>query len=129
MNAPFEYEPDEHPKRKHRWGRDEAGFAMVRGRKVGKCPRGFSLETAQSLVNSGMPWSPQSWRHQHPKRIYVVHDGVVYRAVETVPGRSYHGFPEAPEGFPRGARMLKEQLLRRAVEQGQEHDVKRWMNW
>lgn len=127
--ADWTYEPDETPKRKHQWDRDEAGFAQVGPHQVAKCPRNLSLEQAQLLLDVGIPWSPKSWRYDYPKRLYAVHQGVVYRGTPTVPGRSYHGFPELPGNFPRGARDLQERILQQARDTGWEQEVKRWMNW
>lgn len=129
-NLRWRYQPDESPKRKHAWDRDEAGFLEVApGQLVAKCPSSVSVDEAQGLLGSAIPWSPRSWRREHPRRLYVVRQGVLYRATPTVPGRSYHGFPEHPSGFPRGARGLKRAILDRARELGCEHELRRWMNW
>ncbi len=126
----WRYEPDEMPKRKHAWDRDEAGFVEVAaGQLVSKCPIGVSPSEAQELLDGAIPWSPRSWRRDHPQRLYAVRGGVLYRAMPTVPGRSYHGFPEHSTGFPRGARALKRQILARARELQCELEVRRWMNW
>lgn len=127
----YVYEPDEQPKRKHYWRKDEAGFEQVGPNFIGKCPRNLTLEDAQQLLDAGVPWSPPKWPKKHPKRLYAIHDGVVYRAGETVPGRSYHGYPEHKSRFPKGkeASATKEALLQRAEELGCELEVRRWMSW
>ena len=91
----WEYEPDENPKRKHSWDKDEAGFITVGTVVVGKCPKGISNSTARELLNAGIPWSPKNWEHDYPKRIYAIYQDVLYRAMTTNPGKSYHGFPES----------------------------------
>jgi len=101
----WEYQSDENPKRKHHWEKDHPGFVEVPRRKsrgsvrVGKCPSKLApseenRELLNRLLNSGIPWFPSNWVHEHPKRIYIVHNGWLYRATPTVAGRSYHAFPE-----------------------------------
>jgi hypothetical protein len=48
------YEPDDDPKRKHHWNRNEAGFVTVGAIFVAKCPSGMSLRLAQTLLDTGM---------------------------------------------------------------------------
>lgn len=127
----WRYVPDEDPKRKHHWTESRAGFVKVGSAKVGKCPATMSVTDAEALLNDAIPWSPARWRHDHPQRLYSVLDGVVYRATPTVPGVSYHGFPELPGRFPAGgnASEVKQLLLQRAAEQNCEKEVRAWMNW
>jgi hypothetical protein len=66
------YEPDEDPKRKHHWTRDEAGFVTVGAIFVGKCPSNMSIQLAQMLLNTGIEWSPRMWPEPYPQRIYCV---------------------------------------------------------
>ncbi|MGH7150654.1 MAG: hypothetical protein ACREIU_08150 [Planctomycetota bacterium] len=128
--APWRYEPDESPKRKHAWDRDEPGFLEVSpGQVVAKCPSGVTPREAQELLDQAIPWSPRSWRRGYPQRLYAVRDGVLYRATPTVPGRSYHGFPEHQSTFPRGARELQREILDRARALRCETGLRRWMNW
>jgi len=95
MPAPWKYQPDEDPKRKHRWNEHRAGFVEAGGETIGKCPRAITIELAEHLLNhQGISWSnPRLSPGTYPDRIYVVHDGVVYHAKPTVPGVSYHAFP------------------------------------
>jgi hypothetical protein len=126
----WKYEPDEVPKRKHHWSEPSAGFEEdPAGNRVGKCPSGLPLETAQALLDRAIPWSPSTWRRTYPQRLYAVLEGVLYRANPTNPGTSYHGFPEHPSRFPKGGRALKHALLGRAKELGCEAELKRWMRW
>ena len=123
------YEPDENPKRKHHWSRDEAGFVTVGGIFVGKCPSGMTLAQAQTLLDSGIEWSPRAWGDTYPQRIYCVWEGVLYRATITNPGRSYHGFPEHPSKFPPGNRLLRTQILELARQRDCERELRAWMRW
>lgn len=125
----WEYEPDESPKRKHYWNHDDADFLRVGNNRVGKCPTSISHQEAASLLLEAVPWCPKGWRRDYPQRLYAVRDGILYRATPTNPGRSYHGFPEHHDLFPKGANALKESLLERAQLAGFETQLKRWMNW
>jgi len=55
------YQPDEDPKRKHHWNQNEAGFVTVGAIFVGKCPSDMTIELAQTLLNTGIEWSPKMW--------------------------------------------------------------------
>ncbi len=125
----WEYEPDEVPKKKHHWDQPRAGFITVGKVIVGKCPSTMTMETARELLNSGVEWSPKGWRHNYPKRIYTVSEGVLYRAALTNSGRSYHGFPEHPSGFPKGNQALRDRILELAKERNCETELRRWMKW
>lgn len=122
---PPRYEPDESPKKKHGWDRDEPGFAKVSGMKVGKCPKNLLLATAQRLLDHGIPWSAHGAPGPHPQRIYAVHEGVPYRAARTAAG-VYHGFPEDPAVL-RKLPALLDQLEQRAVASGYGKQFKKWM--
>ena len=124
---PWEYEPDEKPKRKHGWNRDEAGFIEVHGVPVGKCPQGMNLSDAKELLNDGIPFPANTGPGHPPRRIYVVQEGVLYRAVPTVPGRSYHGFPELPTEFSRMPRQFQALIMERARELECEEELIKWL--
>ena len=95
------YEPEQNPKRKHHWPHPEPILIRIDNEWIGKCPAGVTLEEAEALLNQGVSWSPENWPHQHPKRIYLLRQGIVYRATPTIPGVSYHAFPERAGGLPR----------------------------
>ncbi|MCC7495278.1 MAG: hypothetical protein IT204_23215 [Fimbriimonadaceae bacterium] len=58
---------------------------------VGKCPCGMSNAEAEAILNSGMgEYDPGD---EHPKKIYAVHNGVVYIAMRNNDGNAYHGYP------------------------------------
>jgi len=46
------YEPEAHPKLKHRWQHDRAGFVRVGSELVAKCPAAMTLADAQVLLDS-----------------------------------------------------------------------------
>jgi hypothetical protein len=126
---PWSYEADETPKRKHHWDRPYAGFVDVCGQRVGKCPSDLSISAAEVALNAGVPWTPSRWRHAYPQRIYAVLDGVVYRATPTVPGVSYHGFPERPEEITNDGRFkgVLTQLTQHAQRDGCLEEFNYWM--
>ena len=110
---PWEYE--ENPDRKHKrdWNEPVPGFVEHRGELVGKCPTTISVQLAKELLNGddAVPYSPERWQDQSPERIYVVHEGQLYRATPTTLGASYHGFPENPKRAQQLPRELKERIL------------------
>lgn len=124
------YEPDENPKKKHRWSEAWAGFRRDKrpgAKVVGKCPAGLTNEVAEEMLNSGVPIFHSRALTSYPNEVYAVHDGVVYRATPTRPGCSYHGFPELPralQGLSRGAR---EQIIQLARGLDQEEQVRAWI--
>ena len=78
------------------------------GHLVGKCPSTITEQVAEAILNQAVaepdPFrvpdqsaeeralpdqTPDTW----PKRLYAVHKGVIYEAVPTNPGKSYHGYP------------------------------------
>ena len=103
------YAPDEQPKRKHGWHKDEAGFVDQDGVPVGKCPKGLSMEEAERLLNEGIPFDPTG-SGALPRAIYAIRGGVLYRAVPTV-GVWYHGFPEHPRHFERLPLRFRRQVF------------------
>lgn len=109
---------------KHKWSRPEAGFDERRGVPIGKCPNSITVKQAERLLNSGVPW-PEEWESssQHPSRIYNVFEGVVYEAVPTMRGYSYHGFP-ARKRLPR---LVLCELEKRATEAGFAQEFKQWI--
>lgn len=122
----WRYEPDENPKRKHAWGNPYAGFVTMQGIQIGKCPNNISIPDAERLLNGGIPVEATRSASAWPKRIYIVHDGVVYRATPTNPGVSYHAFPERAEDFRRLPRHDQEAILDEAERLGQGDQVRRW---
>ena len=124
----WKYEADEVPKRKHAWNKSHAGFVIVRGVQVGKCPNGLSPSEAERLLNDGLSVSPKRWNKHYPWRIYVVHNGVLYRAKPTNPGVSYHAFPESARGFDWLPKDIRDQIFTHAQKLGQLKQVKTWVS-
>lgn len=121
----------EWPKRKHGWSEPVAGFVRNKRGLVGKCPSDIAHSQAQAILNRAIPYFGERNSQDHPRRLYAVHDGVVYRAMPTRHGVSYHAFPEHHSRFPRSraGQRLKQQLIAQARQLGCEAEVRRWMNW
>ncbi len=127
-NMPWVYEPD--PERKHKtgWTKNVAGFVTVANTLVSKCPHNLTNETCEELINSGVEYSPpKRWNRSYPDRIYNIIDCVVYRATPTIPGSSYHGFPELPDRVAKLPRELRNRILDLAEERGCREEVEKWM--
>lgn len=122
----WKYETDESPKRKHHWTKDYAGTVRIDGRIVSKCPKNLTMKQAEELLNSGVEWSRARSRNPYPDRIYGVLDGTLYRAMPTVRGSSYHGFPEMKNDVPPD-RKLREEILRLAEIDGSERSMRKWL--
>ncbi len=122
----WRYEPDESPKRKHGWHKDEAGFVDQDGVLVGKCPKRMSVNEAENLLNDGIPFDPTG-SADAPQRIYAIRDGVLYRAVPTV-GASYHGFPEHPRYFERLPLRFRRSVFEYARQRGMLDALQEWLD-
>jgi hypothetical protein len=93
---------------------------------IGKCPADVTREVAQQLLNEGIPF--HSPRKPHPAKIYNIYKGVVYEAVPTLPGQSYHGYPW--KKMP-GRNILTNDIIRqlkeKAIANGCLDDFQKWM--
>jgi len=115
-------------RRKHRWGKDYAGFVPGEKGPIGKCPSSIDQATAEILLNRGVPFyeSPDAGS---PARIYSVHRGVIYESVPTTPGESYHGYPwrgDLPGRSPLPRAILK-QLQQQAESTNDLQAFKLWL--
>lgn len=122
--AAFDYERGE-GRTKHRWKHDYAGFVPSGRGPIGKCHRSISQEIAEALLRRGVV-EVSAYEDDDdgpPSRIYNVYRGVPYVAVETQPGRSYHGYPWRG----RMAASVREALRSRAKRQGHEKDFEKWL--
>lgn len=79
---------------KHCWNKPYAGFVPGYKGSIGKCSCNITQDIAQNILNKGIPFFfvKKSGR-EYPRYIYCVYGGVIYEAVPTVPGISYHGYP------------------------------------
>ncbi len=121
---------------KHKWDKPYASFAdrkawsEDRGKKgsVGKCPSTITPSLAQDLLNNGIAL-PDNIGGPDPKHIANQHEGVIYVAKPTLPGKSYHGFPwRGDQNFrPPIPRDILAQLEQRAKDSGYHEEFKQWM--
>ncbi|MBF0155245.1 MAG: hypothetical protein HQL64_16020 [Magnetococcales bacterium] len=121
----WKYDPGEWRK-KHKWKQDNAGFEFNGQEEVGKCPNSITHDPAlaEQLLNQGVCFPMDE---APPKEIYNVHQGVVYRAEPTLPGISFHGFPEKEQKARRVPTVVLWELARRAQTDGTFHLYRNWM--
>lgn len=121
MNS-YHYERGEHRK-KHCWKHAHAAIESRDGHLVGKCPNTLTDALAEAILQSAIeepdPFELPGQSKGHPKKLYAVYNGVIYEAVPTNPGRSYHGYPwTRREGRTQLPREIVNELRRRANEEG-----------
>lgn len=92
-------------------------------RLIGKCPAGMSASLLDKLVNEAIPVANAQPNLAFHKKIYVVHEGVVYEAQSSDQGTSYHGYPFSG----RLPSAVITELEAMAVRKNCLKDVKDWM--
>lgn len=121
-NKNIDYDKGEN-RRKHNGVSKQAAIIMEFGKLVGKCPRGFNLGMAQSLVQNAIP----EYRNRQPDkpfRLWNYYQGAIYVAYRTDPGgRTWHGFP-AHDAPPK---HIKKALMKRARQLGEEPQAETWL--
>jgi hypothetical protein len=95
------------------------------GERVGMCPAGIKKATLESLLNGGIFHFGAGPPREHPLSIFNIYQGVPYRAVRTLEGISYHGFPcvSARRDVPP---VVMKKLMARAVELDCKASVAKW---
>ncbi|MBF0136386.1 MAG: hypothetical protein HQL65_09115 [Magnetococcales bacterium] len=125
-NHKWEYDPGER-RNKHKWDSDQPGFVPLDEKNaIGKCPNTItnSPGLAERLLNEGVAYPPNM---SVPDEIFNVYQGVVYRAKPTVPGKSYHGFPEKEGKGRKIALEVLAELDKRAKRDGMYPEFENWM--
>ena len=117
-------------RRKHCWNKSVPGFVPGKRGPVGKCSNLITDVIAKTLLNSGFHLPPDEDEDEdedhagwYPDEIFNVHNGAVYVAVPTQPGRSYHGYPY--QG--RLPKVVVASLRARAAEDGCLEGLERWL--
>ncbi|HEX8482891.1 MAG TPA: hypothetical protein VF650_13395 [Allosphingosinicella sp.] len=73
-----------------------AEIEFVHGRPdmaVGKCPNTLSVDDCEAMLEDAVAGPNGDRDIDYPKKLYTVHDGVIYEAQTTTAGQSYHGYP------------------------------------
>lgn len=113
---------------KHRWKNDYAGFKPSRKGPIGKCPKSIDEALANEILNSGVPYYEFD-DSEFPDKIFCLYRGVVYEAVPTQPGISWHGYPwrgDLPGRLPL-PRKIQRKLEKMAKTDGYFDEYKAWM--
>ena len=113
---------------KHRWKNDYAGFQPDGKGAIGKCPKHINNELAEQILSRGIPDYDLEF-DAFPARIYAVYLGVIYEAVPTTPGSSYHAYPwrgDLPGRDPMPD-FIKTELEKRAKKSGYLSEFKQWL--
>ena len=108
---------------KHCWGKPTAGFIPSGRGAIGKCSSEISDPVAQQLLDAGEPLFEFDG-DSYPSKIFNVYKGVIYEAVPTVPGRSYHGYPWRGDRPPL---RIVEKLEQMARADGYGAEFKKWL--
>jgi hypothetical protein len=119
---PYRYERGE-GRKKHCWDEAEAGFRPGKRGEIGKCSNLITDTIAQQLLEHGLIVPPDDDSdEQYPQEIFNIYRGVIYVAVPTRPGISYHGYPYKGKLTKR----VYEKLEERSVEQQCNSEFKKW---
>lgn len=87
----MKYEKGEN-RRKHLGNNVEAKVILEDGLLVGKCPKGFTVEKALSLLVDGIPEFRET-APEKPFRIWSYYEGAVYASRSQDGGETWHGYP------------------------------------
>lgn len=60
---------------------------------VGKCPNNLDPAACEGILTDAITGPNGDRDIDFPKKLYAVHDGVIYEAQTTDWGKSYHGYP------------------------------------
>jgi len=60
---------------------------------VGKCPNNLDTTACKAILADAISGPNGDRDLPFPKKLYAVHDGVIYEAQTTDWGKSYHGYP------------------------------------
>ena len=122
---------DKESRVKHRWKNDYPGFDPdCTKAPVGKCPCHVTEEIAQEALNHGVPFYADEESEAaggFPDKIFGLYQGVIYEAVVTDPGQSFHAYPwrEIP-----GRKSIPRRILNRLEQQlSTEEDKTTFKKW
>ncbi len=119
-NKKLKYDKGEN-RHKHVGKGTNAQLIYENGILVGKCPKGFSFDIAQKLLENGIPEFRKT-AEEKPFRIWSYYKGAIYVARSQDGGSTWHGYPAINP--PREISKKLEQL---AQAQGEEKSIKQWL--
>jgi hypothetical protein len=90
---------------------------------VGKCPNTLTPQDCEALLRDAVAGPNGDREIDFPKKLYTVHDGVIYEAQTTTAGRTYHGYPFRG----RLSRKLLRELEKLATEMDCETEFRAWV--
>lgn len=125
-NTILKYEKGEN---RHKHSGKVADAQMVQGKGghwVGKCPKGFSLNDAQTLLQNGIPEFRKTTAEK-PYRIWAYFNGAIYAARSQDGGNTWHGFPNGHPMKEPPSQIMR-QLVQRASERDEEANIKEWLD-
>lgn len=122
----WRYDPGEH-RHKHCWSESRADFRESGSSFIGKCPNTLSKIEAEIILNQAV-FEPLEEGQEYPEKLWAVHEGVIYEAVPTEPGKSYHGYPwRGKPGAEKLPRTIKKALSEMAEKNQCSDDFKNWL--
>jgi hypothetical protein len=90
---------------------------------IGKCPNTLTPNDCEAMLEDAIAGPNGDRDIDFPKKLYMVHDGVIYEAQTTTGGQSYHGYPFRG----RLSRKLLKELERIAGEKNCETEFNAWV--
>ena len=108
-------------RRKHNGKSLQAAIVSEYGNRVGKCPRGFSLETAQKRLGFSFA-EYRSRQPDNPFRLWTWHQGAVYAARTDDGGTTWHALPAQDPPL-----SIQRKLEELATSYGEKPELKRWL--
>jgi hypothetical protein len=111
---------------KHDWHNNYAGFQAEKGRLIGKCPSSLYPQTplVNQLLAAAIPEPEGDREIDYDKRLYVVHEGVIYEAQTSDHGTTYHAYPFRGRLAPE----LVASLRRMAERDGCLAEFRKWLS-
>jgi hypothetical protein len=120
-NKSLKYDKGEN-RHKHSGKHQDARIIYENGLWIGKCPQGFLLAEAQTLLENGLP-EFRNTTAEKPFRLWSYYQGAIYRARSSDGGATWHGFPAKDEP----PRDILKKLEHLAQQQGEEKLLKQWL--
>lgn len=124
------YDPAEH-RSKHCSSNPEPSFKVEGSAYIGLCPNTLTkAQAAELLLDAEYEEKGNTPLTKYPKRIWNVHEGVIYEASPTEINKgSFHGYPwRGRPGRNRLPKVVEKALHAKAVYQGYGDRFQEWLN-